>query len=101
MIAALSGKGLSSVQEWYCPDWDGGTGGCEMPESGKIFNRQIGVDVGSCEGSNCWACAAAEQSPVGGLITRPSYLANGWHAWGYGVTLSFNDDGTLATLSNP
>jgi hypothetical protein len=101
MIAVLSGKGLSRVPEWYCPVWDGNAGACTMPESGKIFNTRIGVERGSCEGSNCWACAAAEQTPVGGLITRPRYESNGWHAWGYGVTLSFNAEGTSATLSNP
>ena len=101
MIAVLSGKGLSRVPEWYCPDWDDNAGACTMPESGKIFNKRIGVERGSCEGSNCWACAAAEQTPVGGLITRPRYETNRWHAWGYGVTLSFNAEGTSATLSNP
>ena len=101
MIAVLSGKGLSRVPEWYCPVWDGNAGACTMPESGKIFNKRIGVERGSCEGSNCWACAAAEQTPVAGLITRPRHESNGWHAWGYGVTLSFNAEGTSATLSNP
>jgi hypothetical protein len=101
MIAVLSGKGLSRVPEWYCPVWDGNAGACTMPESGKIFNKRIGVERGSCEGSNCWACAAAEQTPVAGLITRPRVESNGWHAWGYGVTLSFNAEGTSATLSNP
>ena len=101
MIAVLSGKGLSRVPEWYCPVWDGNAGACTMPESGKIFNKRIGVERGSCEGSNCWACAAAEQTPVAGLITRPRYESNEWHAWGHGVTLSFNAEGTSATLSNP
>ena len=45
MIAVLSGKGLSRVPEWYCPVWDGNAGACTMPESGKIFNKRIGVLV--------------------------------------------------------
>ena len=95
MVAALSGKGLSKVPYWYCPVWDGNTGACTTPESGKIFNKRIGVERGSCEGSNCWACAP------GGHVVRPGASSNGWHVWGHGVTLNFNADGTSATLSNP
>ena len=97
MIAALSGHDLSSVPQWYCPDWDGLVGACTEPEKGKIFNSQIGVDVGQpCANSLCWNCRTDNSRD--GMIVRTG--DSNWHVWGYGVTLTFGVDGS-AHLGNP
>jgi len=98
VIAALSGNDLSSVPQWYCPGWDGLAGDCSEPENGKIFNSQIGVDVGQpCANSLCWNCRS-DSNTADGRIVRIG--KSNWHVWGFGITLDFGDDGS-ATLSNP